>query len=393
MKITIALLLMSVFLAGCALNKEEHQDTGSNPNEFGSNPITEISRPKPTKSAPPKSPSKTLSDLIRNYEEVPLYFATDRNKTTETNIKNAFGVTRGDKITYGKTVVSIPRTHELGVIESPLLKFNIFEDPDKHIVVQKIRIYEKESFFQEIQTQLRDSSTGATLLFIHGYNNSFEDAAKRTAQITYDLKFEGVSLFYSWPSSAEEAKYTYDETNIEWSEANIKNFLIDYARLASHDSIYLIAHSMGTRALARAYISAVEEMPALKGKIKEVILAAPDIDADVFKRDLAPKMVAAKAPVTLYASSNDKALKLSKAVHANEPRAGDANPELVVVRGLDTIDASLVETDFLGHTYVANSPTILSDIFNIIKHGHRPVDRAFLVKNQNESGVYWQFKP
>ncbi len=35
---------------------------------------------------------------------------------------------------------------------------------------------------------------------MHGYNTSFDNALYRTAQIAYDLDFDGATFLYSWPS-------------------------------------------------------------------------------------------------------------------------------------------------------------------------------------------------
>lgn len=74
------------------------------------------------------------------------------------------------------------------------------------------------------------ASTGKrAFIFVHGYNVTFEDAAKRTAQISYDLAFDGAPIFYSWPSQRLPTPLGYtDEQNSEWSQANLRSFLSDF---------------------------------------------------------------------------------------------------------------------------------------------------------------------
>ena len=121
---------------------------------------------------------------------------------------------------------------------------------------------------------------------------------------------------------------------------------------------------MGNRALTRALGSLLAEDLSVRPRLKEVILTAPDIDADVFRRDIAPALVASGRPITLYASSKDLALVASKKVHGYA-RAGDAGPGLVVLPGIETIDASTVDTSLLAHSYFAEtrrcSGPLLSD--------------------------------
>ena len=232
----------------------------------------------------------------------------------------------------------------------------------------------------------------APFLFVHGYNVTFADAARRTAQITFDLRFSGEPVFYSWPSQGTTTGYTVDEANIEWAKHNMKNFLKDYLTRTKADDIYLVAHSMGNRGLTKALIELMNENPELKDKITEIILAAPDIDADVFKRDIAPKMVnKIGKPITLYVSADDLALIASRKVHGNK-RAGDAGKGVVIVNGVETIDASGVDTSFLSHSYFATTSTIIADILDLIKSGKRATDRETLEKVSRDNVTYWKVK-
>jgi esterase/lipase superfamily enzyme len=122
-----------------------------------------------------------------------------------------------------------------------------------------------------------------------------------------------------------------------------------------------------------------------------VILAAPDIDADVFKRDIAPALTAAGRPITLYASSEDLALVASKAVHGS-PRAGDSGQGLVIVAGIETIDATNIDTSLLGHSYFAETRSVLSDMFYLIRNGQRADQRFGLRSMDTQAGRYWVFE-
>ncbi|HNB02628.1 MAG TPA: alpha/beta hydrolase, partial [Nitrosomonas sp.] len=214
-----------------------------------------------------------------NYAVMNVFFATDRKENKTDDIKKRFGKERGELV-YGVTQISIPRNHATGETESPSIwRFEFRENTEKHIVMLGIENLDKESYFQAISQKVKNSAKKSAFLFIHGFNVTFEDAARRTGQIYYDLGFDGVAAFYSWPSHGVIKKYVSDEANIEWSQRNIEMFLEDFSEKSNAENIYLIAHSMGNRALTRAYISLVKNNPVLKSRIKEIILAAPDIDA------------------------------------------------------------------------------------------------------------------
>jgi esterase/lipase superfamily enzyme len=326
------------------------------------------------------------------FVNLPVYFGTDRNYTSSKDLNLAFGKQRS-QLKYGIVNVSIPHNHKIGELESPSIwKFEFSEDPSKHIMLQKISLLEKQNFFNKLAKDIKASKKRSTFLFVHGYNTSFSEAAKRTAQISYDLKFDGKAVFYSWPSQGSTFRYGKDEENIEWSQNNIQLFLEDYLTKSDAEEIYLVAHSMGNRGLTKAIVEVMKSKPELRKKIKEIILAAPDIDADTFKNDIAPKMVSStKKPITLYVSSDDLALKASKLLHGND-RAGDAGEKMVIVKGIETIDATGVDTSFLSHSYFADTNSIISDIFDIIDTGERALNRERLSIVKLKNSIYWKVK-
>jgi esterase/lipase superfamily enzyme len=276
----------------------------------------------------------------------------------------------------------------MGALESPsFLKFEFRGDPERHVLLLRIAVQNKSEFLASVAGRIRESSKKNSFIFVHGYNVAFDDAARRTGQIAYDLGFQGAPLFYSWPSQGKIAGYLVDETNIEWSQNNLKMFLADFATQSDAQSIFLIGHSMGSRVLTRAFAQLVREKPSLRSRFREVILSAPDIDAEVFKRDIASEII----PATLYASSGDEALRLSKTFHGYS-RAGDAGPGLVIVPGMDSVDATHVATDFIGHSYFAESRSIISDMFYLMRDGIRAKDRFGLQGIDAPTGRYYVFK-
>ncbi|ENQ8616027.1 alpha/beta hydrolase [Vibrio fluvialis] len=326
-----------------------------------------------------------------NHVVMDVYYATDRQRVDNTENNTSFGTRRSKDITYGVAEVSIPKGHKIGEIERPAYwKLEFSEDPDDHLMLRKTEILNKSLYFNRLRSQFVDSEN--LLIFIHGYNVSFEDAALRTAQIAYDLSFKGAPVFYSWPSQAKEKSYMTDENNIRWSQGNIKNFITQVLEKTTSQNIYLIAHSMGTRALTQAYLDVMDDIPSAKSRIKEIILAAPDIDADLFKKDIAPKMVSKNSSVTLYVSSTDVALMMSKTIHGGYSRAGYSGGEPVIVEGIDTIDVTNVGVGFLNHSTFAEVRPVMMDIYSLIHHHKRAFERAGLEPVENSNGTYWQFK-
>jgi len=296
------------------------------------------------------------------------------------------------RLSVGWCEVSIPPHHVPGEVESPsILRLEFRPDPERHVVLQRVVRDEHESFFEAVRERVQQSPRHDLFVFVHGYNVSFEDAARRTAQISFDLRFEGAAIFFSWPSQGEIIKYTVDENNVAWSTAHLKEFLLDVVRRTDAKSVNLIAHSMGNRALVTAIREIEAELDKDEAIFDEVVLAAPDVDAAIFKRDIAPALARTSRHATLYASTHDQALLVSKFVHGY-PRAGDSGAGLVVVDGVETIDVSRIDLSLLGHSYYGSSEPILEDLSELISESLRPSQRSWLQPAERNGMKYWKFR-
>jgi esterase/lipase superfamily enzyme len=303
----------------------------------------------------------------------------------------SYGPQRG-KLELGACEVSIPKSHEVGELESPsVLRLEFREDPSRHVVLLGVQPEPAERFFTDLRECVGRSSQKSAFVFVHGYNVAFEDAARRTAQIAYDLKFDGAPIFFSWPSQAEILQYAVDETNVTWTAPHLLRFLTDVAEQSGAERIHLIAHSMGNRALTSALRDLSLMHKSSKPMFNEVVLTAPDIDAEVFINDIAPAVVKTARRVTLYASSNDEALIISKKVHGY-PRAGDSGSQLVVVPGIDTVDVSAVDTSLLGHNYYGDNSSVLTDIFELLNDSKPADQRQWLRAERSGLLKYWVFQ-
>jgi esterase/lipase superfamily enzyme len=337
--------------------------------------------------APPRAAALAAPSPPGKYKIVDVLYATDRLRNTESGGLVGFGGGRSKAIEYGTCEVSIPNTHHEGELESPgLLEFH--EDPEKHVVLLAVQPATHDAFIGDLAARVAASPGKTALVFVHGYNVTFEDAARRTAQIAFDIHFGGVPMFFSWPSLGETLAYPVDMTNADWAQFDLKAFLIDIADHSGADNIVLIAHSMGNRVLATALIEAAEARPGFAARVREVVLAAPDIDADTFRRDLAPRVIAATRGTTLYASSTDAALQVSHRYNG-EARAGDVAAGPIVVDGMDTIDVSAVDPGPLGHSYIGDSPSVLDDVAKIVDQGMRAGVRLG-VPVSGPDGTYWR---
>jgi esterase/lipase superfamily enzyme len=345
------------------------------------------------------------TDPNKKYKVVPVFYGTDRAVEPHPT-RLHFGSERGHKLQLGRALITVPFSHEVPhierprVIEIPYFKIKIYaekEDPDKHFTVQEITSLTEDQMLALVKEQLAKSSTfkNHAFVFIHGFNTSFDCALYRTAQITYDLGFDGVPFLYSWPSGGNVASYTYDHGSVEQAEPMLAEFLDMVIQKSGAKSISLIAHSMGNELLLRVLERLRPKIP--QGVvISQVILAAPDVDRDKFNI-IAREIKNFAKGVTLYAASNDRALGYSQRFWGGVPRAGDVPKDgPLIIPGVDTIDVTAVSTDALGlnHSGYAENPALLDDVKALVEFGVRPPDKRLksILAVESPGGLYWRFQ-
>lgn len=320
---------------------------------------------------------------------VPVFYATDRERVAGNVLTYGTARNPGESLFFGRFDVSVPRDHRMGQVERPTIWTLWTEDPAKHFVITKRAQLSDADFYTGLRGLVDTSERKEAFVFIHGFNVAFEDAVYRTAQLAYDLGFDGAPILYSWPSlaSVSPLAYTTDSNNSDWTVPHLRWFLETLVRRSGAQRVHLIAHSMGNKAL----VNALNRMsPAATRRFSQIVLTAPDIDRSVFVQ-LADAVKQNAERTTLYASSNDKALSASKAL-ASYPRAGDATGGVVIVPGIDSVDVSALATDFLGHGYYGSSDSVLTDLFLLIREG-LPPPRPRLRRAGAAPNLFWRFVP
>jgi esterase/lipase superfamily enzyme len=322
--------------------------------------------------------------------EVTTYYATNRKQGASAEPANLYGPQLDSTFRYGRATITIPPTHTPGNLEMPSLwKLEREADPNKHFLLKSVVPLEADAARREMAEKLQGMSAKSLLLFVHGYNTSFAEAALRTAQLAHDLRFPGMAFFYSWPSAGSALSYWQDEETAQLSEGIFEDLLGELTRLPVTD-IYIVAHSMGNRIVTSALRSRVDKKEPTK-QLRELLLAAPDINAELFRTVIAPKLAAMQGTrTTVYASSSDLALKASKIVHGFQ-RVGDTIGGVFVYPRFDTIDASGASTmtRAFGHSYLMDSASVLKDIQAIIQQRIAAKQRG-LVEMGAAPNAYWR---
>jgi esterase/lipase superfamily enzyme len=342
---------------------------------------------------PPPPPPTATAPSRDNHAIIPVFFATDRNRVSFTPLMYGGDRERSRHLHLGRIDVSIPVDHhEVGNVERPDVWTLWREDPTKHFIIVKATEQPYADYYADVQRVVEHSRRREAFVFVHGFNVTFESAVYRTAQMAYDLRFDGAPVLYSWPSRGVATGYPVDANNSDWTIDRLHWFLEDLAARSGAQMIHVIAHSRGNwpllnalRTIATEPRSTTERRP----RFSQIVLTAPDVDADTFKvlaRGL--RMLADRT--TLDASANDEALRLSKRYQGYQ-RAGDVEPEIVLCDGVDSIDVSAVDTTFVGHSYYGDNTSVISDIRRLLQTGFAPERRCGIEAVTQAALKYWTF--
>jgi esterase/lipase superfamily enzyme len=321
-------------------------------------------------------------------DEFRVWFGTDRKPLA--GDKPRFGKARNGAVSYGYCDVYVPDSHKIGSIGSSFIR-RLVTRTDDRLKLSRTCPLGAEAYWSLLQSQLEATDEGKrhAVVFIHGYNVAFEDAALRAAQLGVDLGIEGAMAFFSWPSKGTFGGYQADQSTIEASEPAITQFLVDFARKSGADAVHVIAHSMGNRGVLRAVSRIVQDAQQRSGvEFANFILAAPDVDAGTFA-NLAKAYVELGKRTTLYVSQTDLAVGMSQWL-SQYPRVGYA-PPVTVLDGIDTINVTNVDVTLLGHGYVADAREVLSDMHALIFE-NAPPDQRFGLRPAKTAGgqPYWK---
>jgi esterase/lipase superfamily enzyme len=276
--------------------------------------------------------------------------------------QSIFSGERGGDLDFARLDVAIPANHVVGKIEKGDRPGG---DSNTTFALVGATYLGRTDALHEVkgQLELRAPADRDILLFIHGYNTNFGEAVVRTAQLTRDMPFAGVPVLFSWPSRARLADYIYDRDSATFSRQYLSATIESLARETGARRVHIIAHSMGNWALLEALRDLrARTGVALKGRLGNVVLAAPDVDVDVFRQE-ARAILGLPESMTLLASSEDRALKVSARLAGNIPRAGeliDGKP--IQIPGIVAVDLSAIEANSAetAHSGFANQPQVVT---------------------------------
>lgn len=316
-----------------------------------------------------------IPELCSPPDERTVTFLYATNRRLKEGEVASFTGARGTHLQYGAARVRIPEGHALGQVERPLklafwgYTFEKKTNEAQHFVVKSSVLLTPADW----KLMVERMAPSEALVFVHGYRTLFEQALYRQAQIIYDLQYtRGLPVLFTWPSMGKISGYFYDRASAELSRDAFLE-LIRTLRDSGIQKIHVLAHSLGNQIVLDAL--ATESRSADPLRIAELIMAAPDVDRDVFI-SLAPRVREIVGGMTIYASSADRALATSRRF-VGIARAGDISPEPVVLPRIETIDVTVLGQELLGlnHDVYVKGRKVVADIQRILLDSTRPPDK------------------
>lgn len=403
--LTLMIIGVIVLLGGCSTGSRQMMPTPNVYLNASQNPFHDL--------AP---------DLKSN--EIRLFYITDRVPERDEEGRIKYGFRRSPSLAFGDAIVDLgtnltwedllqaSRTqHRLKPVELSLGKVTErvrgpnmpfpYTLIDGKIVEEPSWVEEgkqaSEAFRHEVVQQLALTPRKEIFIYIHGYHNTFEDAAFAMAELWHFIGRIGVPIIYTWPAGYPGLfGYTYDRESSEFTVYHLRKVLNFLAQFPEVDKIHVIAHSRGTDVAVAALreltiaMRAAGRDPQQALKLHNFILAAPDIDLQVASQRISgDKIMLSVKRFTVYTSPDDKAIGAArKLFQSPRGRIGTFGPKDVdehlraamefgkanysVINYIGASDAFANQGDKFGHSYFRNAPTVSSDLVLMLRDDQDP---------------------
>lgn len=257
---------------------------------------------------------------------VPILVATTRRQATD-NTGEMFNRERSPTMSYARIDVSIPPgdMREIGMIQWPVSPPG---DPHRDFVTLSAEHFDNPGFSAALTAVTKSTRRSKALIFVHGFNNRFDDAVYRLAQIVQDSGAPVVPVLFSWPSLGVVAlsAYARDRESAIQSRDSLEQLIDTVALNPSVEEVTVLCHSMGCLLALAALQSMAMRAGSIGAKVKNVLLVAPDIDANSFREQM-QQMGRSRPRFALFLSQDDRALRISSSLSGGATRLGGVDPD------------------------------------------------------------------
>ena len=325
----------------------------------------------------PKGVMTPVADTAPQSPKVEMLIATTRSRSAVPGVM--FSGERARTPAFADVTVSIPpgETRKVGDVAWP---HRLPSNPKTDFATLKADEISREDAKKWLSATVTKTPDGSVLVFIHGFNTSFEDSVYRFAQIVKDSNVRSAPVLVTWPSRGSLFAYGYDRESTNYTRNALETLFQYLANDRQVKEVSVLAHSMGNWLTLEALRQMAIRNGSLPKKFKNVMLAAPDVDVDVFRSQIVD-MGKQHPQFTLFVSRDDRALAVSRRVWGDVARLGSIDPEQppykqeLAEAQITVIDLTKVKSgDRLNHGKFAASPEIVRLIGTRISEGQTLTD-------------------
>ncbi|WP_353646094.1 alpha/beta hydrolase [Mesorhizobium sp. WSM2239] len=313
-----------------------------------------------------------VADTAPSTSRVEMLVATTRGRASKQG--EMFAGERGMTPAFAEITVSIPpdNVRKVGEVAWPK---KLPSNPATDFATLRAEEVSRDTAENWLKMSVSQNSDRSVLVFIHGFNNRFEDSVYRFAQIVHDSGTRSVPVLVTWPSRGSLLAYGYDRESTNYTRNALESLFQYLARDAGVKEVSVLAHSMGNWLALESLRQMAIRNGRFPPKFKNVMLAAPDVDVDVFRSQIAD-MGAPRPQFTLFVSRDDRALAVSRRVWGDVTRLGSIDPEQepyrteLAANNISVIDLTKIKAgDDLHHSKFAESPEIVQLIGTRLSSG------------------------
>lgn len=307
------------------------------------------------------------------------FYATNRVPLEEEGpIEGRFGSERQGSLHFGAFDTRIEPSLGLGMLMNPSDWFL-----NEEIRLESVRARERDQLVTELRAQVEASARRSVLVVVHGFREAYPSALRKTAFLAHVLDIDTPVLLFDWPGNQGSSLRGYRRARrvAQDSGAELAATLELVVREVRPERIWLMANSMGGQVVVDAFHLLYQDADFSDSptEIEEVVLTAADVDHAEFNARFREELEALTEKVTVYVSSNDRALLVSRILNRGlrlgESTLDPANPSLVqqaasLSKLLEPGDERLVLVDVTPvnrtrnfHNFSLETPEFFDDLF------------------------------
>jgi esterase/lipase superfamily enzyme len=255
------------------------------------------------------------------------YITNRRLDCQDEPLEECFGNEREEKLKFGFFDTMIEPTLGIGMIINPTDWFQ-----NREIQLKQVQPLDRNEFISQIRQQVKASPLRSLLINVNGFRERFPSALRKTAFLSHVLDIDSPVLVFDWPGDQGSTPQGYRRAQRIASDsgAELASTLTLIIRQVEPGRLWLVANSMGGQVVAHAFhiLYRDGDLADAEAEIEKVVLTAPDVDKAEFNNQFKREIAALSRNLTVYVSSNDRALLISRILNRGR-RLGEStlNPQ------------------------------------------------------------------